>query len=184
MSSSILPVSSCLNHRLFLRDSRSWYQIISYHGLSLLDMTMPAPLSSEGIHLLLHLVLWDIWVCSCKFCNPVWILFLGLPFQVQAFRQEIWEYIIFLCGKQRKDDQFQGMSWGTSQGIDCLSWVFHLRMLFSLKTAGQEFVFLSLRLSFYSSRLSFFSLRVSFLSSRLSFVFASVSFFSCTLSKE
>ena len=50
---------------------------------------MPVPLSSEGIHLLQHLVLWDIWVGYYKFCNPMWILFLGLPFQVQAIRQEI-----------------------------------------------------------------------------------------------
>ena len=55
---------------------------------------MPVPLSSEGIHLLQHLVLWDIWVDNCKFCNAMWILFLGLPFQVQAIRHEILEYIV------------------------------------------------------------------------------------------
>ena len=180
MSSSILPVSSCLNHRLFLRDSRSWYQIISYHGLSLLDMTMPAPLSSEGIHLLLHLVLWDIWVCSCKFCNPVWILFLGLPFQVQAFRQEIWEYIIFLCGKQRKDDKFRGMSHGQNPRdilrnlLSFLSFLHKNFILFNVLRTRicilvlETFILLSSKLSFFSLRVWFFSSRVSFLSSRLS----------------
>ena len=54
-------------------------------------------------------------------------------------------------GKTINSEGFpEGEAWGTSWGIYRLSWVFYIRMLFSLKSWGQEFVLLSSRLSVFS----------------------------------
>ena len=47
----------------------------------------------------------------------------------------------------------KGKAWGTSRGIDCLSWVFYIRMLFSLKSQGHEFIVLSSRVRDWRTRI-------------------------------
>ena len=102
------------------------------------------------------------------------------------------ENIIFLCGKQRKDNKFWGISWGWSPRdilrnlSSFLSFLHKNVILFKVLRTRicilvlKTFILLSSRLSFFSSRVSFFSSRVSFFSLRLSFFPSRLSFFSLT----